>query len=244
MQKRNPTSAKKLEEKTKETPSPPTSTPTPPPKSRKKKKRTPTRVIQVEVAEGVVAGRRPSNDQVIQRQDAAYRLRLLGKTCDEIAEALVISPRAAYEYIDKARKRQVEELKKLEGRAGVLRQFQVLNYILDEMLEAWERSKRVKKTKVAGVETKDGVLGGLETKKKTSQKEEEEIGDPSYLDRAMKASREIRELLGLDAPEVKRLLVSDDPVTKNLSDEDLRNLPTEELLRRYRAAAGLSSELG
>lgn len=248
------TSAKKKTEKKIEgtTPGPSTPTKTPSTSASEKKSRT----VEVEVDPGVIKGKRPSDEQVIQRQDSAYRLRLLGKTPEEIGEVMGLAPRTVRDYIMKARTRQIEELRTLEGKAGVLRQFSVLNYVLEETLDAWDRSKRVRKTKVAGVQTKDvsllknskgtsTELPGTETTKKSSQKEEEVIGDASYLDRALKASKEIRELLGLDAPEVKRLLLTDkDPATSDLSDEDLRTLPTEELLRRYRATAGIGSELG
>lgn len=242
MPKRNLTSAKKgAPAKAIDAPAPSTT----PPQKR-------TRVVEVEIDPDYVAGRRrPSDDEVVARQDQAYRLRLLGKTPEEIGVIMGLAPRTVRDSIQKARARQVEELKRLEGKAGVVRQFAVLNYVLEESLDAWDRSKRTRKTKVAGVETKDVSLGsgnkalpGTETKKKSSQKEEEEIGDPGYLDRAMKASKEIRDLLGLDPPEVKRLLIADDPVTKDLTNEDLLSLPTEELLRRYRAAAGIGSELG
>ena len=243
MPRRNPTSAQKdpKEEAT--------TVPTTPKATQRKPK---TRIVEVEVDPAFVKGRRPSDEQFQQRQDTAYRLRLLGKTPEQIGEIMGLSTRSVREYIQKARERQIDELKRLDGKAGVLRQFAVLNYVLEETLDAWDRSKRVKKIKTAGVETKGATIDGtpvggdrsITTKKQTSAREEEVIGDASYLDRAMKASKEIRELLGLDAPEVKRLLVANDPVVGNLDNEDLRTLPTEELLRRYRAAAGIGADLG
>lgn len=255
----NPKPAKKPAKKAK-TPRGTTST-GPPPASGEKLSQPPTpatpkttahhkplgkKKIVVEIDPGLNKGKRPSPEQMAQRQDAAYRLRLLGKTPEEIAEAWGISPRQIREYLKAARDRQVDELRKLEGRAGVIRQFGVLNHVLEESLAAWEKSKEIKKTKTAGVEVVDGRLGGDRlnggTKKKSSQREEDQIGDATYLDRAMRASKEIRELLGLDAPAVKRLLVEQDPV-KDLDNESLSSLPPEELLRRYRAAVGFGSEL-
>lgn len=249
MQNRNPKPAKaKAEKKTKD-PVPSTPTEKAPPKLGPKRKPK-TVAVEIDVDPPKKGRPRSSDESVARRQDTAYRLILLGKTPEEIASTMGVAPRTVYEYISKGKERQTNELRKLEGRAGVMRQFAVLNHILEEMLDRWETSKRTVKTKVAGVETKDVTLGGgkalpaTETKKKSSQKEVEELGDVAYIDRALRASKEIRELLGLDAPEVKRLLLAEDPVTKDLNDEDLRTLPTEELLRRYRAAAGLSSELG
>lgn len=239
----NPTSAKEKAKKDLKAPAAP--------EAKAKRTRPPkTRVVEVEVDPSFAKGRRPTDEELQQRQDAAYRLRLLGKTPEQISEVMGIAPRTVREYVARAKERQIDELKRLDGKAGVLRQFSVLNYVLEETLDAWDRSKRTKKTKTAGVETKDitvgegGALGATETKKRTAQREEDIIGDVQYLDRALKASEQIRGLLGLDAPEVKRLLIADDPVTKDLSYEDIRNLPTEELLRRYRATAGIGKELG
>lgn len=250
MRSRNPKPAKAKAEKTTKAPVPSTPTETKPPKLDAKRKPK-TVAVQVDVDPPKTGRPRSSDESVARRQDTAYRLALLGKTPEEIAGTMGVATRTVYEYITKGKERQTTELRKLEGRAGVMRQFAVLNHILEEMLDRWEASKRTVKTKNAGVETKEVSLGkgdkplpATETKKKSSQKEVEELGDVAYIDRALRASKEIRELLGLDAPEVKRLLLAEDPVTKDLNNEDLRTLPTEELLRRYRAAAGLSSELG
>lgn len=248
MRSRNPKLAKKKAEKESTPVVPPAPTETTPPKLGPKRK---PKTVEVEVAPVKPGRPRSSDESVARRQDTAYRLALLGKTPEEIAETMGVAVRTVYEYISKGKERQTNELRKLEGRAGVMRQFAVLNHILEEMLDRWEASKRTVKTKVAGVETKDVTIGlgnkalpATETKKKSSQKEVEALGDVAYIDRALRASKEIRELLGLDAPEIKRLLVADDPLMKDLDNEDLRSLPTEELLRRYRAAAGIGSELG
>ncbi|MEQ1761604.1 MAG: hypothetical protein ABL984_00530 [Pyrinomonadaceae bacterium] len=246
MPKRNPKPATEIPVKG-ETPvvSPPPTEATP----RKSRARKSTVSVEVDVNPVRTGRPRASDESVARRQDTAYRLHLLGKTPEEISEIMGVADRTVRDYLLKGRERQTTELRRLEGRAGVMRQFAVLNHVLEEMLERWEKSKRTKKTKTAGVETKDLAVGGkglpaTETKKKSSQTEEEVLGDVAFIDRALRASKEIRELLGLDAPEVKRLLLAEDPLSKDLNDENLRTLPPEELLRRYRASAGLSSELG
>jgi len=204
------------------------------------------KTVTVEVDHALNKGKRPSSEQMEQRQDAAYTLRLLGKTPEEIAAAWNLSPRQIRQYLKAARDRAILDLRRCEGQAGVIRQFGILNHVLEESLSAWHQSKEIKKTKTAGVEVTDGRFDGTTvpggTKKKSSQREEDRIGDAAYLDRAMKASKEIRDLLGLDAPTVKRLLVEQDPV-KDLDNESLATLPPEELLRRYRATVGFGSEL-
>lgn len=191
---------------------------------------------------------RPTPQQIERRENEAYRLSLLGRTDVEIAAIFDVSDRQVRTYLKRARDRATNELRKLEGRAGVMRQFMILNHVLDEALEGWERSKATKTTKTAQVE-KIGVadargrdIGGpSQVKSKKGERQEDRIGDPAFLDRALKASSELRALLGLDAPTVKRLLVADDPLVNSLSDEDLRTIPAEELLRRYRATIGVGA---
>lgn len=175
------------------------------------KRKTSAKAITVEVDPGLCRGRRPSDEQIIQRQDAAYWLRLLGLTPEEVAEKMGIAPRTARDYIQRARERMVKELRTLDGRAGVLHQFSLLNYVVKESLEAWEQSK-------------------------------EQIGDGRHLDRIVSTSREIRDLLGLDPPEVKRLLMTDDPMVE--TDEGLRNFTSAELFARYCEAVKLGAGPG
>jgi DNA-binding CsgD family transcriptional regulator len=192
---------------------------------------------------------RSSPEQLAEREDLAYRLRLFGRSPEQIAEVIGVTPRQARRYITSARERAVAELRTQEGRAGVMRQFMVLNHVLDEALDAWERSKATQVEKTGHVEKtglrKGGkdVDGGLATvKQRTGQKETDRIGDAVYLDKILKASAELRGLLGLDAPTIKRLLLSEDPLAK-VNDEDLRTLSPEELLRRYRLTIGLGDEV-
>ena len=206
-----------------------------------------TKTVTVEIDPAFNRGKRPSDEQIMARQDMAYRMKLLGKTPEEVAEIMGIAPRTARDYLMKAKERQVREIRTLEGKAGVLHQYQFLQYVMTEMIQAWEQSKKAKKSKTAGVETKDITVNGMtkplgatETKKRTAQREEEQIGDAAYLDRAMKASERICVLLGLDAPAVQRLIVADDVVTKDKSYEELSTLPTEELLEMYRKTVGNS----
>ena len=192
---------------------------------------------------------RSSPEQLAEREDEAYRLRLFGRSPEDIAEVMGVSARHVRRYITSARERAVTELRKQEGRAGVMRQFMVLNYVLDQSLDAWERSKKAEIKKSAQVEKmglkrgKEEVGDGLaQVKQKTGQVETERIGDSVYLDKIIKASAELRALLGLDAPTVKRLLLSDDPLAK-VNDEDLRTLSPDELLRRYRLTIGIGEDM-
>jgi transposase len=178
---------------------------------------------------------------VAEREREAYRLRLLGYTPEEIGERFGVSDRMARKYIAAGREQAAEELRRLEGSAGVAHRYEVLRTIEEESLAAWERSKRERKVRTAGVESAGaGELEGV-VRKRSVQRVEEMIGDPAFLNTALRANAEIRALIGLDAPTVKRLLVGTDPATAG--DDDYADLPTEELLRRYREAVGLGEEM-
>jgi predicted transcriptional regulator len=67
-----------------------------------------------------------------------------------------------------------------------------------------------------------------------------ETRSPAFLTTALAASRELRNLVGMDAPEVQRLIVEQERRENTESFEELRLLPTEVLLKRYRAVVGIS----
>lgn len=181
-------------------------------------------------------------EHVVWRQTEAYRLRLLGRSVDEIAEVLDVTPRQIRTDINAAKERCVEELRKLEGRAGVYRQFIVLNHLLDEALAAWERSKAKKTRNTAQVERMGIAPGGdiqnphspKIVKQKTAKIEEEQVGNPIFLETARKLAAEIRELLGLTPEAIARIVAADDLGERGQVNEDLRAIPQEELLERYR----------
>lgn len=62
---------------------------------------------------------------------------------------------------------------------------------------------------------------------------------PAFLKTVLAASRELRDLVGLDAPEVQRLIVEQERRKDSESYEELTKLSPEELLKRYRTTVGL-----
>lgn len=197
---------------------------------------------------GTPRGPRLSPEDLALRENDSYRLRLLGKSSAEIGARFGVSDRHARRYIEAGKERAIRELRELNGRAGVMRQFTILNHVLDEALDAWEKSKAKQITRTANMKKtglqkgSDALDGVTAVEQRTGQKEVEQVGDPAWLDRALKASAEIRLLLGLDAPTVKRLLLSEDPIAR-VNDADLHTLPADELLRLYRSEIGLGAEV-
>jgi DNA-binding CsgD family transcriptional regulator len=173
------------------------------------------------------------------QEERAYKLRLRGRPVVEIAAELGVSDRQVRTYLRRVEDRMKADLIARDGEAGVLKQYAVLSFIVDEALEAWEKSKAPSVTRSASRE-KDAE--GNTVKTRVSETVEEQVGNPAYLDAAMKALKSIRELLGLDAPTVHRILHQDatQDEAERLEWEELRKLPTEKLLALYRAQVGLS----
>lgn len=145
-------------------------------------------------------------------EERAYRLRLGGRQVTEIALEMSVSDRQVRTYLRRTEDRLKADLRALDGEAGVLKQFSVLNLVLEETLDAWEKSK---------------ARGH---------------GNPAYLSLAIKASGEIRELLGMDAATFRKivLLEGTHEQSERLTQDELSKLPTDKLLALYRARIGLS----
>jgi hypothetical protein len=108
----------------------------------------------------------------------------------------------------------------------------VLSLALDEALDAWERSKAPVHRRFA---TRETNTEGLPIKTRVGEVEETQVGNPAYLDAILKASRELRELLGMDAPTVRRVIMATDQEQEDVNLAELQKLPADELLARYRA---------
>lgn len=173
------------------------------------------------------------------QEERAYKLRLQGRPVTEIAAEMGVSDRQVRTYLRRTEDRMKADLLERDGEAGVLKQFAVLNHVLDEALQAWEQSKEPS-VKRSVSRKKDAEGKTLETR--VSETVEEQVGNPAYLDAVLKASREMRDLLGLDAPTVHRILHQDDALeeAERLEREELAKLPTETLLTLYRAQVGIS----
>lgn len=128
------------------------------------------------------------------QEERAYKLRLRGRPVVEIAAEIGVSDRQVRTYLRRVEDCMKADLIARDREAGVLTQYAVLSFIVDEALEAWEKSKNPNVTRSASRE-KDAE--GNTTKPRVSETVEEQVGNPAYLDAAMKALKSIRELLGL-----------------------------------------------
>lgn len=186
-----------------------------------------------------VRARRLYDREKVDLENRAYKLRLEGRPVIEIAAKIGVSDRQVRTYLRRVEDRMKADLLQRDGEAGVLKQFAVLNHVLDEALEAWEKSKAPAVTRSASREMDPE---GKTTRTRVTETVEEQVGNPAYLDAAMKALKSIRELLGLDAPTVHRILHQDatQDEAERLEWEELRKLPTEKLLALYRDQMGIT----
>lgn len=182
-----------------------------------------------------------------RRADLAYLLSLRKLTTVEVGEQLGVKERQARALIALGKERARADLRNMEGRAGIIKQFMTLEYALDEAIAAFERSKQpevVSKAQTTRERDGAGIDGpGAKTKTMSSKQTKVKNGDPQYLHLILKASEQQRQLLGLDAATVQRLLMGSDPGANAEDDDDIRSIPTDQLLARYRKAVGIGSEL-
>lgn len=140
----------------------------------------------------------PSNtaaDQVrIERQAKAWSYRQKGWTQQRIAETLQVDQSTVCRWLDAIEKRELARLsKRVESQK--VRQTALLDLVVDESLQAWDRSKKpkVKTSKKTG----RGGKGGEASAEQTDAQQRD--GDPVHLATAMVALRDLRKLWGLDA---------------------------------------------
>lgn len=170
------------------------------------------------------------------QEERAYKLRLQGRPVTEIAVEMGVSDRQVRTYLRRTEDRMKADLLERDGEAGVLKQFAVLNHVLEEALKAWEQSKEpTVKRSVSRKRDAEGKT--VETR--VSETVEEQVGNPAYLDAVLKAAREIRDLLGMDASTFRRLVLAESGEQESALAEDLSGLSTEELLALYRATIAL-----
>jgi predicted transcriptional regulator len=140
----------------------------------------------------------------------AWKLRQRGWTQQRIAESLGVDQGNVSRWLDALDKAELERLAPLAERQKVF-QNALLGLLVDESLQAWERSKKPR-TKVsrrlgdvitdqAGKPLK--APSGEDLRKPSTDITEivERDGDPAWIDRVIKALAELRQLWGLNVAE-------------------------------------------
>ena len=131
-------------------------------------------------------------DQAVQRQARAWELRQRGWTQFRIAKELGCNQGTVSRLLARVYKRALARLDKHAARERAV-QVEQLNHVVDESLEAWERSKKPRKR--SSRRTGGAGKGAGDA---TTIEAQERDGDPVFLSTAMQAMDRIRQLLALD----------------------------------------------
>jgi hypothetical protein len=143
-----------------------------------------------------------------QREARAWELRQQGWSLRRIAAEIGLGHSGVFAILRRVEKRVLAKLN-ADVEAEKARQFAVLDHILDEALQAWERSREPDKSITRKVGT--NALGAMdpvpgEPVLLTSRDSD---GDPRYLSEARSALADLRKLWGLDAPNKHELAGKD-----------------------------------
>lgn len=136
----------------------------------------------------------PANNSASQTRVAlesrAWDLRQRGLTQRTIAASLGVNQATVCRLLARIEQRELARMAETVEREKML-QTAILEHVIDESFQAWERSKRPKKR---AVERSTAGVGKGQTIEATERED-----DPVYIDRVMQALLHIRRIWGLDA---------------------------------------------
>lgn len=124
------------------------------------------------------------------REVEAWDLSSQGWTHKRIAEKLQVDRSTVTKILQRVSTKAAQNMLD-EAIIEKMRQVELLRFVIDESLQAWERSKEA--AKVATKKTSDKG-------EEITQQAKEQDGDPRYLSEARAAMADIRKILGLDHP--------------------------------------------
>ncbi len=156
-----------------------------------------------------------------ERECRAWELRQKGWTQQRIANELGITQQAVQAILKRLDMRFLAKADELiaEQKAAQTSQLQ---YIADEAMQAWERSKldAVTQVTVSGRAhvTKDGDMVDMPDEIKITR--QGQSGDPRLLDQARGALADIRKVWGIDAPEKKDITSNGKTLRIVIDDSD------------------------
>lgn len=171
---------------------------------------------------------------VLERERRAWELRQRGWTHERIAQEIGVERSAVTKALGRMSKRTLARLGDEIMRAKA-EQLAQLEFIADEALQAWERSKEASK---AVVRRQGGEQGRVEGPAMITTSMKDADGDPRYLEQARAAMKDIRAVLGFDVQRTELRGAKDAPlVVKNGGKDDSPDQLAEVL--RILAEAGL-----
>lgn len=134
-------------------------------------------------------------EQAREHERRAWELRQRGWTHTRIAAEIGVHLSAVGPILQRVSKRVLEEMGEDVARHKV-EQDARLDWIIDEMAQAWQRSQQAARTITRRTMPGENGQGGTET---TTAEVEERVGEAGYVDRILAALRSKAKLWGLDA---------------------------------------------
>ena len=137
---------------------------------------------------------RPTKEETtLSNEDKAFKLRVQGWSQPRIADELGMTQQGVSKALKRATqkfaKAYLEDVKQIKNERVAQ-----LEHVANEAIEAWYKSKEAKKStrfKVKGIKDSDKPTVGEKT-----NIEENQFGDPRYLEQFRKAKSDIRDILG------------------------------------------------
>jgi hypothetical protein len=131
---------------------------------------------------------------VAQREADAWELRRKGFTHEQIAERIGVTRQGVSKILKRVSLRVLKEMHE-DVKAAKAEEAAQLNHLVSEAFAAWEKSKapldRMTRTYTRGDDGKPVETGAVVV-------QQDQVGDPSYLDRAMAAMDRLNKLFGMD----------------------------------------------
>lgn len=136
--------------------------------------------------------------QLAAREEQAWRLKLLGKSEREIAEAVGLSQPGVHKLLARVERRLLDDAKALVLRVKA-REHARLEMIFAEAMAGYARSQRTSERETTEAR-RSGEGEGASAGSKIQRVKAGRDGDPVWLNTALAAGDRIRKLWGLDAP--------------------------------------------
>lgn len=134
-----------------------------------------------------------------EREAQVWALRRQGYTHERIAAELGLERSTVSKMLTRLTKRANTHLEE-EIVEVKLAQIGQLQYIADEALQAWHKSKEAQKSVAKRTLNRPNRFGRGQPEEEMTIQTEDQDGNPRYLEAARGAMGDLRKLLGLDAP--------------------------------------------
>ncbi len=138
-----------------------------------------------------------------EREVQVWTLRQKFYTHQRIADELGLERSTVTKMLQRVTKRALNSLAD-DIREKKVAQLEQLEYIADEAIQGWHRSREAQKNVSRRTTEKAGRLTGGKREETLIQTSDMD-GDPRYLETAMKALADIRKIAGIDAPKAVEL---------------------------------------